>query len=60
MLDFVKNISSTELIIILVILIVFFGGKAIVSLARTSGQTVREMKNIKKEFSRTVDDSDKN
>ena len=58
MFDFIKNISSTELIIVLVILIVFFGGKAITGLARTSGETVKEMKNIKKEFTQALGSDD--
>lgn len=60
MFDFIKNISPTELIIIIIILIVFFGGKVITGLARTSGETVKEIKKIKKEFTRiTEDDSGK-
>lgn len=58
MLDMIKNIGPTELIIIVLILIVFFGSKAIMSLARTSGDTVREMKKIKKEFTRAIEDDD--
>lgn len=57
MFDFIKNISPTELIIIVLILIVFFGGRAMTSLARTSGETVKEVKKIKKEFSEAIDDS---
>lgn len=59
MFDFIKNISSTELIIIVLILIVLFGGKAIVGLGRTSGETVKELKNIKKEFHKALEDDDK-
>lgn len=56
MIDFVKNISPTELGIIVLILLVFFGGKIITRLARTSGETVKEIKNVKKEFTKAVDD----
>lgn len=59
MFDFLKNIGPTELIILLLILIVFFGGKAITSLAKTSGETVREIKKVKKEFTKSLDLDDK-
>jgi len=58
MFDFIKNISSTELIIIVLILVVFFGGKAITSLARSSGETVKEVKKIKKEFISSIEGDD--
>lgn len=61
MFDFIKNIGPTELIVILLILIVFFGGKAITKLARTSGETLKEVKKVKKEFTSALelDDDDK-
>ena len=58
MLDFIKNISPTEIVIIVLILVVFFGGKAIVGLARTSGETVKEIKKVKKEFIKAVGDDE--
>ncbi|HET7099024.1 MAG TPA: twin-arginine translocase TatA/TatE family subunit [Patescibacteria group bacterium] len=59
MLNFIKNIGPTELIVIAVILILIFGGKAIAGLGKTGGETVREIKNIKKEFTEAVNsDSD--
>ena len=60
MFDFIKNISPTELIIVVLILIVFFGGRVIAGLARTSGQTVKELKNIKKEFTKAIEIEDDN
>lgn len=62
MFDFIKNIGPTELIIILLILVVFFGGKAITRLARTSGETIKEVKRAKKEFTTALelDDDDDN
>ena len=48
MFEFIKNISPTELGIIVVILIILFGSKLIIGLARTSGETVKEIKKIKK------------
>ena len=46
MLDFLKNISPTELIIIVVILVVLFGSKIIVGVAKTGGETFKEIKKI--------------
>lgn len=56
MLDFLKNIGPTELIIIGVILIVFFGSKKIAELGKAGGETVKEVKKIKKEFSGALDE----
>ena len=60
MFDFIKNIGPTELIIIVLILIVFFGGRAILGLARTSGETVKEIKKAKKEFTAALEADDDN
>lgn len=60
MFDFIKNISSTELIIILIILIVLFGPRLIKALGRTSGETVKEVKQIKKEFTKAIEIDDDN
>jgi sec-independent protein translocase protein TatA len=60
MLDFIKNLSSTELIVILIILLVLFGARLITNLARTSGQSVKELKKIKKEFMSAIDDNKSN
>lgn len=59
MFDFIKNIGPTELIIIVLILVVFFGGRAITSLARRSGETVKEVKKVKDEFTKALEDDDK-
>ena len=59
MFDFIKNIGPTELIIIVLILIVFFGGKFITGLAKRSGETVKEVKKVKTEFTKTLEDDDK-
>lgn len=63
MFDFIKNIGATELIIVVLILVVIFGGKTFASrIAKKSGETVKEAKKIKKEFTDAVndDESDKN
>ena len=56
MLNFLKNIGPTELIIIGVILVVFFGAKRIAGLGKTGGETFKEVKKIKKELTSTVDE----
>ena len=56
MLGFIKNISSTEWAIIALILIVFFGKKTIIGLGRTGGETLREIKKIKKGFTGSIED----
>lgn len=59
MFNFIKDISLTEIIIVVLILVVLFGGKAIASrIARTSGKTVKEAKKIKKEFTDAVEEDD--
>jgi Sec-independent protein translocase protein TatA len=34
--------------------VILFGGKIAANLARTSGQSIKEMKKIKKEFTETI------
>jgi Sec-independent protein translocase protein TatA len=58
MLNFLKNISPTELIILASILVVLFGSKTFVSLGKTFGETFKEVKNIKKSFSEAVEDEE--
>ena len=50
MLQFLKNIGPMEWALIALILIILFGGKLVKSLGRTTGETVKEIKNIKKSF----------
>ena len=58
MFDFIKNIGPTELIIVVIILIVLFGAKAMVGLGKTSGETVKEAKKIKREFTEYIESDD--
>lgn len=59
MFDFIKNISPTEIIILVLILVILFGGKSIATrLARSGGETVKEAKKIKKEFTEAIKDDD--
>jgi Sec-independent protein translocase protein TatA len=57
MLDFIKNISPLELGIIALLLILFFGSRIITNFAKTTGETVKEVKKIKKELTDSLDDS---
>jgi TatA/E family protein of Tat protein translocase len=57
MLEFFKNISPTELAIIVLILVVLFGAKLMTNLAKTSGESFKELKKIKKEFTGLFDDN---
>jgi Sec-independent protein translocase protein TatA len=57
MLDFLKNISPTELAIIVLILVVLFGAKLMTGFAKTSGESFKELKKIKKEFTGLFDDN---
>lgn len=62
MLNFFKNLGPTEIAIIALILIVFFGAKIVTRLGRVGGETLKEVKKIKKSFTEAVEDnlSDKN
>ena len=60
MINWLKNISPTEFVIILVIILLLFGGRIAKMFGKTSGETVRELKKIKKNITDTVEgDSDK-
>jgi Sec-independent protein translocase protein TatA len=58
MFNFLKNISPTELIILAAILLLLFGSKIFVSLGKTSGETLKEIKKIKKNFTEAVEDEE--
>lgn len=44
-----KNIGATEIIVIAVLLLVFFGGKKLPELAKGVGDAIKEFKNAAKE-----------
>jgi TatA/E family protein of Tat protein translocase len=58
MLDVLKNVSPTELILLIAILVILFGSKAIINLGKTGGETIRELKNIKKELTDAIKGDD--
>ena len=59
MFNFIQNIGPTELIILVIILIVLFGAKAIAGLGKKSGETVKEVKKMKREFTEYIQGDDK-
>jgi Sec-independent protein translocase protein TatA len=58
MLNFIKNISSPELIVIVLILVMIFGRKTVIALGRTSGEVLKELKNIKKGITGSFEDKE--
>jgi len=58
MLNFIKNISPTEVLVIALILIVFFGSKIVTNLGKSGGETLKAIKHIKKNFSDAIKDDD--
>lgn len=60
MLDLVKNIGSTELIIILLVLVILFGANTISDMAKKGGETFKEVKKIKKNILDAAKDDPEN
>lgn len=58
MFNFIKNISSTELILLVVIFVLLFGSRALIGFGKTSGEAVKEVKKIKKDFTEALKDDD--
>ncbi len=56
MFDFIKNLSPIEIGVIGLILVVLFGAGLVSRLARTSGETFKEVKKIKKTFNEALED----
>lgn len=56
MLDFIKNISPTELLIIAAILFIFFGSRVVINMAKGAGETLKEVKKIKRSFNEALED----
>ena len=59
MIEFIKNISPVEWVVILLILFILFGRKFVTGLGRASGETVKELKNVKKSFNDAVEGDEK-
>ncbi len=59
MFDFLKNMSQKEIIFIAVLLLVFFFGAKIVKMfAKTSGETVKDVRKIKDTFVEALEGTD--
>lgn len=54
-----SNIGSTELLVVAAVLLLLFGGKKLPSFAKGLGESVKELKKAKKEFSDALKDDDK-
>ena len=50
MLNFLKNIGPTELILIAVVVFLVFGSKALVNVSRKLGASVKEIKKVKQDI----------
>lgn len=50
MLELLKNIGPVELIIILFVLVLIFGANTVSSVAKKGGETLKEVKKIKKDI----------
>jgi len=57
MFDFIKNLGLPEVIIILLIFVVLFGSKKITKVAKTAGETKKEIDKAKKEYHDVVEES---
>ncbi len=51
-----KNLGVSEILIVVLILVVLFGGKKISQLAKGAGEAGRELKKAKDELKTTVDE----
>lgn len=54
-----KNLGTTEIIIIAIVLLILFGGKKLPELARGLGESGKELKKAKKELMEALEDDKK-
>lgn len=56
-----SNISSSELLVVALVIMFLFGGKKLPEFARGLGEAAKELKKAKKEFTKALEevDSDK-
>lgn len=54
-----KNLGSTELILIGIILVFLFGGARLRDFARGLGESTKELKKVKKEYDEALEDNTK-
>lgn len=48
------GLSTTEIVIILVVLVAIFGSKRMAELAKDAGQATKKLNHIKKDYEKTV------
>jgi sec-independent protein translocase protein TatA len=54
MLLFLNDVAGSEILLILVFILIFFGSKSIPGLARTMGRTIRQVKDASEEIQREI------
>lgn len=54
MLLFLSDVAGSEILLILVFILIFFGSKSIPSLARTMGRTIRQIKDASDELQNEI------
>ena len=55
MFSFIKNITPVELGVIALIVIILFGSKIVIGIARAGGDTVKQIKKIKENITQAVE-----
>lgn len=58
MLNFIKNITPTEFTIIALIIVILFGSKVAINLGKTSGETLKQIKKVKKSITDSIEDDE--
>lgn len=53
-----KNLGTAEIVIILIVLLILFGGKKLPELARGLGQAGKELKGAKKDLQKALKDDE--
>ena len=55
---FINNLGTVEIIVLIAIIFLIFGPKILKKLGKTGGETLKEVKNIKKTFKDALEDDD--
>ena len=58
MLNFIKNIGPAEWLVLALIILILFGRRFLVGIGKASGDTLRELKHVKKDFTDAVEGVD--
>ena len=59
MFNFIKNISPVEIGVIALILFIIFGRGLIIGIAKTGGETLRQIRGIKKSVTDAIEEEPK-